>query len=323
MHNNCLLLNRKHLVSQNSKETPMQPTLVILAAGIASRYGSMKQIQSFGPSGETIMDYSIYDAIAAGFKRVVFIIREDFSDDFKAIFEPKLKGKIETDYVYQKLSSFTNGRQIPDERVKPWGTAHAILCCEGKVNEPFAVINADDFYGRDAFRKAYNFLINKCNDKHFAVIGYELVNTLSEHGSVSRGVISMNDKNEMTGITERLKISRKDGKIVDDENGQLVELQPHTKVSMNFFCFAPSYIKMCEEEFPKFLDANIQNPKAEFLIPTMADHFIKSGRGVIEIVPTNAKWFGVTYKEDAPIVQTEIDKLVRSGDYPQNLWASY
>ena len=300
----------------------MQPTLVILAAGIASRYGSMKQIQGFGPSGETIMDYSIYDAIHAGFKKAVFIIREDFADDFKAIFEPKLKGKIETAYVYQKLTSFTNNRQIPEERVKPWGTAHAILCCEGTVTEPFAVINADDFYGRDAFQKAYDFTVNKCDDKHFAVIAYELANTLSEHGSVSRGVISTNDKNEMAGITERLKIYRKEGKIVDDENGKEVELQPDTKVSMNFFCFAPSYIKLCEEEFPKFLDANLHNPKAEFLIPTMADRFIKSGRGVIDLVATNAKWFGVTYKEDAPIVQAEIDNLVASGEYPNNLWKS-
>jgi choline kinase len=300
----------------------MQPTLVILAAGIASRYGSMKQIQGFGPSGETIMDYSIYDAIHAGFKKVVFIIREDFADDFKSIFEPKLNGKIETAYVYQRLTSFTNNRQIPDERVKPWGTAHAILCCEGTVTEPFAVINADDFYGRDAFQKAYDFTVNKCDDKHFAVIAYELANTLSEHGSVSRGVISTNDKNEMAGITERLKIYRKDGKIVDDENGKEVKLQPDTKVSMNFFCFAPSYIKLCEEEFPKFLDANLHNPKAEFLIPTMADRFIKSGRGVIDLVATNAKWFGVTYKEDAPIVQAEIDKLVASGEYPNNLWKS-
>jgi len=300
----------------------MQPTLVILAAGIASRYGSMKQIQSFGPSGETIMDYSICDAVHAGFKKVVFIIREEFANDFKAIFEPKLKGKIETAYVYQKLTSFTNDRQIPAERVKPWGTAHAILCCKGTVNEPFAVINADDFYGRDAFQKAYDFTLNKCNDKHFSVIAYELSNTLSEYGSVSRGVISTNERNEMTGIIERLKIYRKDDKIVDDENGTYVELLPNTKVSMNFFCFAPSYIKMCEEEFPKFLDANIHNPKAEFLIPTMADHFIKSGRGIIEIVPTNAKWFGVTYKEDAPVVQTEINRLVSSGEYPNNLWNS-
>jgi NDP-sugar pyrophosphorylase family protein len=300
----------------------MQSTLVILAAGIASRYGGMKQIQSFGPSGETIMDYAIYDAITAGFKKVVFIIREDFAEDFKAIFEPKLQDKIETAYVYQKLTAFTGNREIPKERIKPWGTAHAVLCCKGVVNEPFAVINADDFYGRDAFVKAYNFIEHKCSNERFAVIAYELANTLSEYGSVSRGVISMNDKNEMTAIDERLKIFRKDDKIVFEENGKLTELLPDTKVSMNFFCFAPSYIEMCEEEFGKFLDENLQDIKAEFLIPTMADHFIKSGKGVIEIVPTGAKWFGVTYKQDAPIVQANIDSLVNKEEYPHNLWAS-
>lgn len=298
----------------------MQPTLVILAAGMASRYGSMKQIQSFGPSGETIMDYSIYDAIAAGFKKVVFIIREDFAADFKAIFEPKLDGRIETAYVYQHLQSFTGGRNIPADRVKPWGTAHAVLCCKGTVNEPFAVINADDYYGRDAFVKAYDFLLHKCSNDRFAVLGYKLANTLSEHGSVSRGVIAVNDKNEMTGITERLKIYRRDDVIVFEENDTLTELHPDTYVSMNFFCYGPSYIDMCEAEFSKFLDANMSNPKSEFLIPSMADHFIKSGRGVIEIVPTSAKWFGVTYKEDAPIVQANIDALVQSGEYPANLW---
>lgn len=299
----------------------MQPTLVILAAGMASRYGSMKQIQGFGPSGETIMEYSIYDAIAAGFTKVVFIIRKDFAEDFKAIFEPKLKGKIQTAYVYQQLDSFTGNHVIPADRVKPWGTAHAVLCCKDEVKEPFAVINADDFYGKDSFVKAYNFITNKCTDKHFAVIGYELVNTLSDHGSVSRGVISINEKNEMQGIDERLTIYKKDDKIVYEEDGTLTELAPDTKVSMNFFCYTPEYIRMCEEEFDKFLSANLHNLKAEFLIPRMADHYIRSGRGVIEIVPTGAKWFGVTYKEDAPIVQASIDALVASGEYPSNLWA--
>lgn len=297
----------------------IQPTLVILAAGMASRYGSMKQIEGFGPSGETIMDYSIYDAINAGFKRVVFLIREDFADNFKAIFEPKLKGKIETEYVYQELNSFTGNRTIPASRSKPWGTAHAVLCCKSAVNGPFAVINADDFYGKDAYKKAYDFLVNKCTDTNFAVVAYELANTLSEHGSVSRGVIEITD-NKMVGIDERLKIYNKDGKIVYEEDDVLTELPTTTQVSMNFFCFEPSYITMCELEFNKFLDENINNPKAEFLIPRMADHFIKSGLGVIEIVSTSAKWFGVTYKEDAPIVQACINALVAANEYPSNLW---
>ncbi len=299
----------------------MQSTLVILAAGMASRYGSMKQTQGFGPSGETIMEYSIYDAIQAGFTKVVFIIRKDFADNFKAMLEPKLKGKIETAYVFQQLDSFTGGREIPSERVKPWGTAHAVLCCRDEVKEPFAVINADDFYGRDAFVKAHDFITNKCTDQTFAVLGYRLANTLSEHGSVSRGVIATNERNEMVGIDERLKIYRKDGEIVYEEENNLVALPDNTKVSMNFFCFSPAYIRMCEEEFGQFLDANMSNPKAEFLIPKMADHFIRSGKGVIEIVPTDAKWFGVTYVEDAPVVQASINAVVASGVYPANLWA--
>lgn len=299
----------------------MQPTLVILAAGMASRYGSQKQTQSFGPSGETIMDYSISDAIKAGFKKVVFIIREDFADNFKTIFEPKLKGKIAVDYVYQQLDKHTGNRTVPAERVKPWGTGHAILCCKGTVNEPFAVINADDFYGADAFAKAYNFLVNKCNEQTYACIGYKLSNTLSENGSVSRGVISINEKNEMIGIDERLKIYDKgEGKIVYEENGTETDLSPDTQVSMNFFCFHNNFIDLCDAAFGNFLDANIQDPKSEFLMPKMADHFIKTGQGVIDIVPTSAKWFGVTYKEDAPIVQESINKLVKEGVYAGNLW---
>ncbi|HJU45579.1 MAG TPA: sugar phosphate nucleotidyltransferase [Chitinophagaceae bacterium] len=300
----------------------MQPTLVILAAGMASRYGSMKQTQSFGPGGETIMDYSISDAIKAGFKKVVFIIREDFADNFKAIFEPKLKGRVELDYVYQQLDRHLGGRTIPADRTKPWGTAHAILCCKGTVNEPFAVINADDFYGADSFEKAYDFLVNKCNEQTYASISYQLENTLSENGSVSRGVIAINDKNEMAGIDERLKIYRKeDGRIVYEENGTETELAPDTQVSMNFFCFHNNFIDLCEKEFGKFLDANMQDPKAEFLMPKMADHFIKTGQGVIDIVPTSAKWFGVTYKEDAPVVQESINRLVNEGVYAENLWS--
>ena len=300
----------------------MQHSLVILAAGMASRYGSMKQVQSFGPSGETIMDYSIYDAIAAGFKKVVFIIREDFAQDFKDIFEPRLKGKIETAYVYQSLHSFAGNHVIPSTRQKPWGTAQAVLCCKNEVKEPFAVINADDYYGKDSFKKAYDFIANKCTDQKLAVIGYQLANTLSEHGSVSRGVISVNDKNEMTGITERLKIYRaEDENIVFEENNTLTTLPDSTTVSMNFFCFAPGYIDLCETEFQKFLNNNINDPKAEFLIPRMADEYIKSGRGVFEMIPTSAKWFGVTYKEDAPIAKATIQALVNKGEYPSNLWA--
>ena len=298
----------------------MQSTLVVLAAGMASRYGSMKQTQGFGPSGETIMEYSIYDAIDAGFEKVIFIIREDFADMFKSIVEPKLKDKIEVDYVYQKLTSFTDGRSINPERVKPWGTAHAILCCKGKVKEPFAVINADDFYGKDSFRKAFDFLQTSCDEKTYAVIAYRLTNTLSEYGSVSRGVLSENDNHEMAGVIERLKIYKKDDVIVyEDENG-ITELPADTKVSMNFFCYAPGFIDLCEEQFQKFLDENAQSLKAEFLLPTMTDYFIKSGRGKVQVITTDAKWFGVTYKEDAPVVKQSLNKLIAAGEYHKKLW---
>lgn len=299
----------------------MQPTLVILAAGMASRYGSMKQTQSFGPSGETIMDYSIYDAIEAGFTKVVFIIREDFAETFIGIFEPKLKGRIGTEYVYQKLTSFTEGYSVPADRVKPWGTGQAVLCTKSVVNEPFAVINADDFYGKDAFKKAYQFLTTNVADNRYAVLGYELSNTLSENGSVSRGVISTNDKGELSGIDERLKIYRKDNGIVYEDGDKLVPLAEDTKVSMNFFCFAPSFITLCERLFKEFLEKNGTDPKAEFLMPKAADQFIKEGLGQIEVIPTSAKWFGVTYKEDAPVVKASVEALVNSGEYPQSLWA--
>jgi NDP-sugar pyrophosphorylase family protein len=299
----------------------MQPTLVILAAGMASRYGSQKQTQSFGPSGETIMEYSIYDAIRAGFKKVVFIIREDFAESFKAVFEPKLNGKIETGYVFQKLDSFTGGRQIPSERTKPWGTAHAVLCCKDAVKENFAVINADDFYGSDAFQKAYDFLTSECNDSTYCIVGYELKRTLSDNGSVSRGVCEVDNSNNLVSIAERTKIYRnEEGKITYEDAGGKHEVSEDSKVSMNFWGFAPNVFDIIEKQFHEFLDKSINDPKSEFFIPIVADEFIRSGQGVIKVIPTTSNWFGVTYKEDAPGVQASLDELVHGGSYPQNLW---
>lgn len=298
----------------------MKPTLVILAAGMASRYGSMKQIQSFGPDGETIMDYSIYDAIKSGFGKVVFIIREEFAEQFKAIFEPKLAGKIATDYVYQHLEAYTKGYPIPADRAKPWGTAHAVLCCKGKVNEPFAVINADDYYGRDAFDKAVAFLNTQCNASTFALVGYELQKTLSENGSVSRGVCTADANNNLTAINERTKIYRENGEIVyEDETGKH-PLPGNSLVSMNYFCFSPDFIDMCEDMFTEFLQAKGQELKSEFFIPYAANEFIQSGKGVLKVLPTSAQWFGVTYKEDAPGVQAAINALVDAKVYPASLW---
>jgi Nucleotidyl transferase len=297
-----------------------QPTLLILAAGMASRYGSMKQIQAFGPGGETIMDYSIYDAYMAGFKKIVFIIRKEFAADFKEIFEPKLKGKIAVDYVYQDLNAFTDGYQVSAERTKPWGTAHAVLCAKAAINEPFAVINADDFYGRDAFDKAFEFLTTDCSEKVYSIIGYDLLKTLSDNGTVNRGVCQVDAKGNLTSIAERLNIARKDGKIICDDTQEPKELPMQSSVSMNFWCFSPSIFPYSEKLFHDFVGKNLLNHKAEFFIPIVADQFINSGEGVIKVIPTSSQWFGVTYKEDAPGVKASLDALVDAGEYPTRLW---
>jgi hypothetical protein len=298
----------------------MKPTLLILAAGMASRYGSMKQTEGFGPSGETIMDYSIYDAIQAGFGKVVFIIRKDFAEGFKATFEPKLKGKIETDYVYQEMDSFVEDATIAASRQKPWGTGHAILCAKDAVKEPFAVINADDFYGKDGFNKAANFLIEKCTPNRYAIIGYQLNKTLSENGTVSRGVCEVDDKNELISIKERTKIYKENNKIIFEENEQKFEVPYNSSVSMNFWCFHPDVFAKTATLFQQFVQTNKENTKSEFFIPIIADDFVQKDKGIIEVVPTAAQWFGVTYKEDAPTVKASLDKLIADGEYPTSLW---
>lgn len=298
----------------------MQPTLLILAAGMASRYGSLKQIQQFGPSGETIIDYSIYDAIRAGFGKIVFIIRENFAEEFKEIFEPKLNGKVETAYVFQDMNAFTDGFEVPADRTKPWGTAHAVLCAKDAINEPFAVINADDFYGRDAFEKMAEFLRNECKSDRYSVVGYQLGKTVSDYGSVSRGVCEVNAEGNLAGIVERTKIEVIDGKIVYEDGDKKVELGPQTPVSMNFWGFAPSVFEVSEKLFSQFLEQNLSNPKSEFFIPIVVDSFIASGTGSVKVIPTSSQWFGVTYKEDAPGVQASLSALVNGGEYPDNLW---
>ncbi|MGI8583439.1 MAG: sugar phosphate nucleotidyltransferase [Chitinophagaceae bacterium] len=305
----------------------MQPTLLILAAGMASRYGSMKQIQSFGPGGETIMDYSIYDAIRTGFGKVVFVIRKDFEENFKSIFEPKLNGRIKTEYVHQDLTDFTSGFEIPEERTKPWGTAHAVLCGMDVIKEPFAVINADDFYGKDAFEKAFKFLSCEVSTDRYSIIGYDLAKTLSENGTVSRGVCELNAEGELVSINERTKIYRESNipagqarKIIYEDGEGKHELPENTRVSMNFWGFDPSVFSFIENLFRQFLKEKISDPKAEFFIPIIGDAFIKTGKGKIVVIPTSAQWFGVTYKEDAPVVKLDIQKLVDAGEYPATLW---
>lgn len=297
----------------------MKPALVILAAGMASRYGSMKQVEAFGPSGETIMDYSIYDAIRCGFGKIVFIIREQYLDNFKTIFDPKLKGKAEVVYVSQELHSFIGDFKVPADRTKPWGTAHAVLCAKDVVSEPFAVINADDFYGYDAFKNAYEFLQTRCNDRTYAIVGYDLIRTLSEHGTVNRGVCSLAKDGSLASINERINIAKKDGKIVCEDGTEPRELGLDTKVSMNFWCFDKSFFSYTEKLFKTFLDTRGNEPKSEFFIPIVADQFIKEG-GTVEIIPTTATWFGVTYKEDAPFVQSKLNELIHEEVYPASLW---
>ncbi len=297
-----------------------KPTLLILAAGMASRYGSMKQIDGFGPNGETIIDYSIYDAIKAGFGKVTFIIKEEFLENFKSIFDAKLAGKIETDYVFQTFDLKKYGIDKEVERAKPWGTGHAILEAKNQVHEPFCVINADDYYGYEAFKSMVDFLTTEANETRYSIVGYKIGNTLSENGSVSRGVCKTDADGNMTEITERTKVYPKDGNIVFEENGTETPLDASTPVSMNFWGFTPEVFKVTEKLFVDFVANNENDPKSEFFIPLIADHLIKNNNATFKVIPTDAKWFGVTYKEDKEIVQENINKLVEDGVYPSKLW---
>lgn len=299
-----------------------KPTLIILAAGMASRYGSLKQVDSFGPHGETIIDYSIYDAIRAGFGKVVFVIREEFVGVMKGIFDEKLKGKIQVEYAFQSndLSEFGIDKEI--ERAKPWGTAHAVLSARKFINEPFCVINADDFYGRDAFEKMADFLTNDVNDSHMALMGYQLQNTLSDHGYVSRGVCEVDDQGYMLSVTERTKIYYQDGseKIVFEEDGSVQELDPMSRVSMNFWGFSEAVFGVTEKMLHEFVEKNADDPKSEFYIPSVADHLVQTKQAKFKVLPTASKWFGVTYKEDKEIVKDSISKLIEQEVYPKKLF---
>lgn len=300
----------------------MKPTLLILAAGMASRYGSMKQIDGFGPHGETIIDYSIHDAIRAGFGKISFIIREEFLDSFKAIFEPKLAGRVETDYVFQNFDLKPFGIDKTIERAKPWGTAHAVLAARNQIKENFCVINADDYYGYDAFEKMAKFLTTEADDTHYALIGYQIDKTLSDYGSVSRGVCEVNAEGNMTEVNERTEVYFTDGgKVAYKDSTGEHPLPNDTRVSMNFWGFTPAVFQQSEPMFREFVEANEDNPKAEFFIPLVADKLIKTGVASFKVIPTASKWFGVTYKEDKPIVQKSISELVENGTYPANLWS--
>lgn len=296
----------------------MKPVLLILAAGIGSRFGGLKQAEGVGPSGEAILDYSIYDAIRAGFKKVVLVIRKDILDDMQRIFFDKWKDKIEVDYVFQEVGDLPGGFTHPEGRSKPWGTGHAIWCAREKVQEPFCMINADDFYGRRSFESAYSFLsdINNLLDGKYTVIGYILKNTLSEFGYVSRAECVTDQQGRLVSITERLKIKREgDAVIYQDDNGESREISENTVVSMNMWGFMPSLFQYLEDEMKMFLEENSTSLKAEFLLPTVIDKLIKSGEVEIPVISTDAKWFGMTYKEDLELVREKLSGLIRSGEY--------
>lgn len=301
-----------------------KPTLLVLAAGMASRYGSLKQVDSFGPHGETIIDYSIYDAIQAGFGKVIFIIREEFEGIMRGKFDDKLKGLIEVEYAFQdfNLKKFGIDREI--ERSKPWGTAHAVMSAMDLIKEPFCVINADDFYGTDSFVKMADFLNKEVSDSHMSLVGFEVGNTMSDYGYVSRGVCEVSNEGHMASITERTNIYYADAdghkKIVYEENGVQHELASNTRVSMNFWGFTPKVFDVALSMFPKFVEENADNPKSEFFIPSVPDYMVKEGMASFKVIPTSSKWFGVTYSEDKEVVQESISKLVAEGAYPEKLF---
>ena len=302
------------------KDNTQKPILVILAAGMASRYGSAKQVESFGPFGEKIIDYSIYDAIRTGFGKVVFVIREEFLDIMRSNVGDKLPDTIEVTYVYQDfdLSKFGVNRIV--ERQKPWGTGHAVMSAESAVDGPFCVINADDFYGYDAFQKMASFLREQATDQQMALVGFEVGNTLSDFGYVSRGICEVNEANHLQSVTERTNIYRKEGDIVFEQQEITTVLPGSTRVSMNFWGFTPRIFEIARALFPTFVEQNYENPKAEFFIPDLPDYMVKQGMANFSVLPTDAKWFGVTYKEDKGQVQESIEQLISDGHYPQRLW---
>lgn len=298
----------------------MKPTLLILAAGMGSRYGGLKQMDELGPSGESIIDYSIYDAIKAGFGKVVFVIRESFADDFRQRFEPHLKGHIETEYVFQELTKLPQGFSVPIGRDKPWGTGHAMLMAKNAIKGSFAIINADDFYGQTAYKQAAEFIANSQSDNEYAMIGYALKNTLSEHGTVSRGVCETDKDKNLTRIIERTKIGLEGNSIFFYEDDSKTKLTGNEPVSMNFWIFKPSFFNHLETGFINFLKAKGSELKSEFYFNTMADILVKEGKASTKIINTDARWFGITYREDRPLVQESLNKLIKTGVYPDNLW---
>lgn len=295
----------------------MKPTLLILAAGLGSRYGGLKQIDPVGLNGQTILDYSVFDAKRAGFGKVVFVIRKDIEEDFKSVFAEKLNRSISVEWVFQEIDMLPEGKIPPPDRTKPWGTGHAVLMAKEAITEPFAVINADDFYGREAFEKAVEFFNNDIKDTHYAMVAYELKNTLSDFGTVSRGVCEADDEGNLISVTENTKIARQGDEVYNTESDNTkTELNENTLVSMNFWCFKPTFFNQLDSHFHRFIENNMHNLKAEFYIPTAVDALIRSSQAIVRVLPNRGQWFGITYKEDKPLVIDQINKLTQEGKYP-------
>ena len=299
----------------------IKPTLVILAAGMGSRYGGLKQIDSFTPQGDTIIDFSLYDAVQAGFGKVVFIIRKSFEKEFKAIYNKKLAGKVTIEYVFQELENVPE-KYLNPKRVKPWGTGHALLMTKDIVKENFAIINADDFYSKQAFEVIAEQLRNTDKNSYdFSMVGYSLKNTVSDNGYVSRGECTVNEKGFLTDVTERVRIEKIDGALKsEDENGKMIPIDEQTTVSMNFWGFTPKCFEFGDKLFSEFLEKNTENLKAEFYLPTIVNKMLATKKVSVKVLESWSKWFGVTYSEDKETAQKEIRKLKDSGVYPTKLW---
>ena len=299
----------------------MKPTLFILAAGMGSRYGGLKQLDGLGPNGETIMDYSVFDAMRAGFGKVVFVIRKDFEEDFRNVVLSKYADHVPCEVCFQGIDNLPEGFTRNPERTKPWGTNHAVLMAKDIIKEPFMVINADDFYGKESFEVMAKFLLDvNGQEGKYCMAGYRVGNTLSEHGTVSRGVCATDKMGFLTDVVERTAIENKNGHVVYQDNGVDVEIPFETPVSMNMWGFTPEYFTYAEEAFKAFLTENAQELKAEFYIPTLVNDMIKSGKATCQVLDTTAKWFGVTYADDRQMVVDKIQALVDAGVYPSPLF---
>lgn len=300
----------------------MKPTLFVLAAGMGSRYGGLKQLDGVGPNGETIMDYSIFDAVNAGFGKLVFVIRKSFEQDFRDKIVKKYEKKISVELVFQEFDKLPEGFKPNPERVKPWGTNHAVMMGKDVINEPFAVINADDFYGRESFKILADTLSELNNsENNYCMIGYRIGNTLSESGTVARGVCETDENGYLTGVVERTQVKRINGEVCfKDENDQWIAVEDNTPVSMNMWGFTPDYFKYSDDYFVKFLEDNQDNIKAEFFIPLLVNHLIVNKTAKVRVLDTPSKWFGVTYAEDRPDVVAKLKELSDNGTYPTPLW---